>query len=325
MENTCRVSKAINWRPGASIDTLQKRAKILHTIRQFFADRDVMEVETPVFLRGAVTDPNLQSLITLMQLPEEPEPVPVFAHTSPEYAMKRLLAAGSGSIYQLAKVFRNGESGRYHNPEFTLLEWYRLDWSYHQLMDEVCELLDQVVGEKPQRYSMAELLDHYLKLDMMDLSAEKLQAVIQQQGIDVSGIDLSADNLLDYLFDRCIVPHFQDQSFLVYDYPSFSAQLAQLSSASPVVAERFEVYIQGVEIANGYQELQDLAVHQQRFDTHLKSRELSDWPLDEKFLAAIDSGLPRCAGVALGVDRLCMVALNQSSIDAVIAFSAGRV
>ena len=319
------VSKAINWQPGASIDTLQKRAKIMRTIRQFFADRDVMEVETPIFLRGAVTDPHLQSLITLMQLPEEADPVPVFAHASPEYAMKRLLAAGSGSIYQLAKVFRNGESGRYHNPEFTLLEWYRLQWSYQQLMDEVCELLEQVAGVQPQRYSMAELLDHYLKLDVVDLSAEKLQAVIQQQGMDVSGMDLSADNLLDYLFDRCIVPHFHAEDFLVYDYPAFSAQLAALSSTTPVVAERFEVYIQGVEIANGYQELQDLATHQKRFEAHLKSRELNDWPLDEKFLAAIESGLPRCAGVALGVDRLCMLALNQDSIDQVIAFSSGRV
>jgi len=306
-----------DWQPSATLAVLQKRALVLATIRQFFAERGVLEVETPALSAAATPDPNLHSLAVTDA---------GYLHTSPEFPMKRLLAAGSGPIYQLARVFRGGEAGRLHNPEFTLLEWYRPGWDYVQLMDEVAALINAILPQPRPVESVTyhHALTHYAEIDERIASAADVQACLVQHDIAIPG-DLSRAEALDLLVSSVVQPQLgrENITFLV-DYPADQASLAKISQG---VAQRFEVFVDGVELANGFQELTDATEQRQRFAQENAQRAAQaqpQMPLDEHFLAALAAGLPESAGVALGVDRLLMCALGAVSIQEVIAFPDDR-
>ena len=275
------------WQPSAAAATLQARADLLARIREFFKVRGVIEVQTPLLGPRTVTDPDVEAIAV---------PDYGYLQTSPEYFMKRLLAAGVGDCYQLASAFRHHETGRLHNPEFTMLEWYRLGFSAQQLMDEVAQLCDTVLG--PAAYaqrSYASLVDN------LNAPRDELDLMFAQSCAALSG--------------RCFV----------VDYPADQAALARVDPQRGNVAVRFELVIDGVEIANGYWELTDPQEHRQRFDGDLEERRRRRLPVhevDERFLAALEQGLPDCAGVALGVDRLVMLALGLDSIEDVLTFRA---
>ena len=296
---------------------LRQRAEIIAAIRAFFADRGVLEVETPVLARYGVTDPHLESL----QLADG-----AFLQTSPEFAMKRLLAAGSGSIYQLGKAFRADECGRRHNPEFTLLEWYRTGFDHDQLMAEVGELLQQILPcSGYDTYSYQALFEQQLAVDPLRASAAELEQLARSR-IDIQMDSARADDWLDLLFAELIEPQlgWQRPAF-VTDYPASMAALARLgqNERGDRVARRFEVFVRGVELGNGYHELTDPLEQQRRFDQDNRLRQQLGRPVreaDPDLLAALQAGLPDCAGVALGVDRLVMLALGKHSLAEVMAF-----
>ncbi len=307
------------------------RARLLAQIRAFFHQQGVMEVETPVCSRSATTDPTIQSLVTRYTGPGAPSGVPLYLHTSPEFPMKRLLAAGSGPIYQLCKVFRDGESGRLHNPEFTLLEWYRPGFDHHRLMDEVEQLVQWVLPEAQpvRRISYRELFEQLLGLNPHDATAGQLRNLALQQGVPgIEQLELPhRDAWLDLLMTHCIEPALGAGLCFVYDYPASQAALARVRPGDPPVAERFELYIDGIEVANGFHELADAAEQRRRFEQDLQARSEAGQPLvpmDELLLAALARGLPDCAGVALGIDRLLMRAIGATHIDQVIAFPLTR-
>jgi len=320
----------VDWRPSASADTLVIRARLLQRIRAFFQAREVLEVDTPLLSRAAVTDPHLESFV----LQEPQQGVPRYLHTSPEYAMKRLLAAGSGSIYQVCKVFRQGEAGRQHNPEFSMLEWYRLGFDHHQLMDEVESLLRELLdGYRTlalgRRLSYRAAFQHYAALDPLSASVAELQAAVKQHGIEVIGLDEThKDPWLDLLLTHVVEPALPpDGPVFIYDYPASQAALARIRQSEPPVAERFELYLGGMELANGFHELTDAQEQRQRFAADLTARKASGLPgvpVDERFLAALQAGLPPCAGVALGIDRLVMLAAGVKSISEVLTFDDAR-
>lgn len=307
------------------------RARLLAQIRAFFHQQGIMEVETPVCSHAATTDPSIHSLVTRYTGPGAPSGVPLYLHTSPEFPMKRLLAAGSGPIYQLCKVFRDGESGRLHNPEFTLLEWYRPGFDHHRLMDEVEQLVQWVLPERRpvRRVSYQALFEQLLGLNPHAATAEQLRDLALQQDVPgIAQLDLPhRDAWLDLLMTHCIEPALGAGLCFVYDYPASQAALARIRPDDPPVAERFELYIDGVEVANGFHELADGAEQRRRFEQDLQARSAAGQPLvpmDEQLLAALDRGLPDCAGVALGIDRLLMRVVGAEHIDQVIAFPLGR-
>lgn len=320
----------INWQPSASIDNLRARAGIIKSIRDFFAARDVLEVETPVICHTSVTDPFIQSIPVLIQSHPQQQEQRYYLQTSPEYAMKRLLATGSGSIYQITKAFRQEEIGRLHNPEFTMLEWYRLGFDHHQLMDEMDDLLQTILHvASADRFSYQQLFQHYLHIDPLSATVEALSICATNHGIELASTIDDKDTWLNLLMSHCIEPQLgQHQPVFVYDFPASQAALARLSPADPRVASRFEVYFKGMELANGFHELQAAAEQRKRFENNLKQREsmrLPTLPIDEHFLAALQHGLPDCAGVALGIDRLILLALNASHLQQVLAFDFNRV
>lgn len=310
---------------------LRMRAHVLAAIRRFFERRDVLEVDTPVLSAAAATDPVLASLVTRYTGPGPACGRTLYLHTSPELAMKRLLAAGCGAIYQICKVFRDGERGRRHNPEFTLLEWYRPGFDHHRLMDEVEALLTAVLGRavSPARWTYRELFAAVAGIDPFTADGVALAGCVRRHGL-TPPTDVSAnerDILLDMLLTHVIEPQMGRGALFVYDYPVSQAALARVRSGSPPVAERFELYVDGVELANGFHELADAAEQRRRLLRDLEQRRdrgLSEPPLDERFLAALEQGLPQCAGVALGVDRLVMCAAGATDIDEVIAFPVER-
>jgi len=319
-----------DWRPSASADTLVIRARLLQRIRAFFQAREVLEVDTPLLSRAAVTDPHIETFVV-----QEPQQgVPRYLHTSPEFAMKRLLAAGSGSIYQVCKVFRQGEAGRHHNPEFSMLEWYRLGFDHHQLMDEVESLLRELLDgyrtlAAGQRLSYRAAFQQYVGLDPLSASVAELQAAVKQHGIEVIGLDEThKDPWLDLLMTHVVEPALPpDGPVFIYDYPASQAALARIRQSEPPVAERFELYLDGMELANGFHELTDAQEQRQRFAADLAARKASGLPgvpADERFLAALEAGLPPCAGVALGIDRLVMLAAGVKSISEVLTFDDAR-
>ena len=269
-------------------ERLRLRAQALEAIRGFFAARDVVEVQTPVLAPSTVTDPDVESIAV---------PGYGFLQTSPEYQMKRLLSAGAPSIYQLGPVFRHEERGRLHNPEFTMLEWYRLGFDDQQLMQEVAELVDLVLGP------------------------DAVQTVTYQQLVgDVSGRGDVQRSELDLRFAEAC-EKLQPGRFFVVDYPADQAALARLRPDNPSVAARFELVIDGIEIANGYWELLDPTEHERRFAADRARRKAlgrTDVEPDQPFLTALRRGLPNCAGVALGVDRLLMLAQNADRLDEVL-------
>ena len=323
------------WRPSADLATLRLRAKLLARIRAFFAARGVLEVETPVLSAAAITEPNLASFSTVYAGPGLRYGQPLYLHTSPEFPMKRLLAAGSGCIYQIARVFRDGEAGRRHNPEFTLLEWYRVGFDHHRLMDEVAELVTGLLAGRlalaePEQLSYRELFQRHLDLDPHRADVAELGACAERRGVSIPpGMPADdADPWLDLLLTHGIEPQLgTGRLTFVYDYPASQAALARLRPGEPPVGERFELYLNGVELANGFHELGDAGEQRRRFEAENAARRvlgLPVMPVDEHLLAALNAGLPDCAGVALGFDRLVMLAAGKISLDEVLAFSLER-
>jgi lysyl-tRNA synthetase class 2 len=319
---------------------LRQRAAILGIIRDFFARRGVLEVETPVLSAHTVCDPHLHSLQTRFAGPGGADGRRLYLQTSPEFAMKRLLAAGSGPIYQLARVFRDGEAGRMHNPEFTLLEWYRPGFDYRGLMEEVEALVGNVI-EVPrpfERLSYADAFDRRLALDPHRASVRILRACARDHGIEVSpGAELDRDGWLDLLMTHVIQPDLgRERPAFVHDYPASQAALARVrrdrsqgrgGPRQDMIAERFELFVRGVELANGYTELSDAHEQRRRFERDRLIRRaigLPDVEPDERLLAALTHGLPACAGVALGVDRLVMIAAGADAIGEIMAFDLDK-
>lgn len=311
------------WQPSASFATLKQRASILKIIRDFFAARDVLEVETPLLCHTSVTDPYTQSI---------PAGRGLYLQTSPEYAMKRLLAAGYGAIYQINKAFRDDECGRFHNPEFTMLEWYRPGFDHHALMQEMDALLQAVLQCEPaDKVSYAEMFAQYLNINPHTASIDELKHCATANQVSVADNDsiTNKDTWMHLLLTHCIEPHLGKQRPLfIYDFPASQATLSRIQPTNPPVASRFEVYINGLELANGFHELQNAEEQRNRFITNQLERKqlgLPEMAIDEYLIAALTHGLPDCAGVALGIDRLVMLATNRTSIAEVISFDAQRV
>ena len=317
-----------NWQPSASLAMLRHRAELLGELRNYFSQRAVSEVDVPVLSRTTVTDINIESISTNSFSGSG------YLQTSPEYFMKRLLAAGSGDIYCLGKAFRNGEAGRRHNPEFTLLEWYRCGWDEHQLMDEVADLIDQIYAATNQppvavhRASYADYFAQVLALDPHTAPLPQLQQLAVAAGSD-SWAKESRANCLDLLFSVQVEPQLPQGLVFVYDYPACQAALAETATnqQGQLVSRRFEAFLNGMELANGYFELTDGGQQQQRFADDLVARSAANQPMvavDQSLIAALQQGLPSCAGVALGVDRLLMQLQGAESIAQVMPFSWDR-
>lgn len=313
------------WRPTATLDALRLRAAFLATVRRFFAEHAVLEVETPILSHYGTTDPHIESFRSDGLL----------LHTSPEFAMKRLLAAGSGPIYQLCKVFRHGEQGRRHNPEFTLLEWYRPGFGAGELMDEV-EALVRVLLEGQLdlgpglRLTYTEAFGQTLGLDPLAAPVASLAQAAADHGIviDMDEDEAMRDTWLELLMSQVVEPSLPTQHpVFITHYPASQASLSRLDPQDPRYAQRFELYLGGLELANGFDELADAGEQARRFEQERETRRRAgqaDVAADAHLLAALDHGLPACAGVALGLDRLLMLALGTEDIRQVIAFPFDR-
>lgn len=318
-----------HWRPSASLQNLRLRAAIFKKIRDFFENHQILEVETPLLCSTSVTDPFIQSITTTSPIPSLQQKF--YLQTSPEYCMKRLLAAGSGSIYQICKAFRKAEIGQHHNPEFTLLEWYRLGFNHHDLMDEVDEFFQYLLQTYPaKRVGYKELFHHYLGINPHTATVNELLQCAQKNNLNLAKEPQDIDTCLQLLMSHCIEPNLgqNNQPYFVYDFPSSQAALARIQPGHPPVAARFEAYLQGMELANGFYELKNVAEQRHRFEKNLHERQklnLPFLPIDENFLAALHEGLPDCAGVALGIDRLIMIATQSTHIRNVISFDISRV
>ena len=306
---------------------LELRARLNALIRQFFAARNVLEVETPILSAGANTDPNIQSFTTRFSGHVNSGARERWLRTSSEFAQKRLLAAGIGDCYELGRVFRDGEAGRRHNPEFTMLEWYRVGWDHHRLMAEVVDLVQTaltLVGKTSnlRASSYRELFVAALGIDPFSATQTQLQTALGDVHVDANG--LARDDWLDLLLTHRVQPHFPgDRITVVYDYPMSQCALAKIRHDNPPIAERFEVYVGQHELANGYHELTDAHEQRARFvrdNARRRERKLPELPLDENLLAAMERGLLECSGVALGVERLLMAMMGSDDIRDVVAF-----
>lgn len=301
-----------------NLTALKERALLYQQMRVFFAERQVLEVETPALSQAGNTDPFIDSFsVNTSQGPR-------WLHTSPEYPMKRLLAAGSGDIYQLCKVWRRDESGSRHNPEFTMLEWYRVGFTYQQLMQEVAELLHTLIPhlqKLPRFCTYRELFLETLDLDPHVAGEMALAACARAQGINIDS-DMDAQGWRDLLLTHCVEPQFPaDQLTFVYHYPASQSALAKVEQSNGQwVAQRFEVYLGGLELGNGYQEQTDAAQNRRILEQDVAMRG-NDIPVDERFLAALEAGLPECAGVAVGIDRVLMCRMQIGNLKEVIPFT----
>jgi lysyl-tRNA synthetase class 2 len=313
------------WRPGAAIDALRRRAAMLAQARAFFAERGVLEVETPILSGTGVTDPQIESLATRVAGIE----APLYLGPSPEHAMKRLLAAGSGDIYQICKAFRDEERGRWHNPEFTLIEWYRLSFDDAALMTEVDALVRRLLAPgrelaPAERLSYAEALERHAGVDAHRDGERELLAAAARHGVACDAA-LDRDATLDLLMGLVVGPQLgRERPTFICDYPASQASLARLKPGEPPLAARFEYYLDGLELANGFHELGDPAEQQARFLADLATRRARGQAvprLDERLIAALAAGLPDCAGVALGFDRLVAIAVGSTSLRGAMAFS----
>lgn len=313
--------------PGVRLETLQIRARLRQRIRAFFNELNVLEVETPILSSTGTTDLHIDSMTTQCGVGQN---AVRYLQTSPEYAMKRLLAAGSGSIYQLSKVFRYGEQGKQHHPEFTMLEWYRPGFDHLQLMDEVDDLVRSLLADRIQlqptiKWTYQQAWQETIQIDPFTISVEQIQDYAQQCSIQVASEIKEKDDWLQLLMSYCIEPALpKDTPVFIYDYPASQAALAKIRNDSLPVAERFELYINGMELANGFHELTDQREQRQRFEADNKKRQAVGKPLipvDENLLAALPE-MPDCAGVALGFDRLMMLAVNEENISNVIALQS---
>ena len=321
--------KQAQWKPACDIELLRLRANVLSAIRAFFEQRSVLEVETPLLCHATGTDPQLDFFSSYYH--SAPNDKEMFLQTSPEFAMKRLLAAGSGSIFQICKAFRNGESGRFHNPEFSILEWYRVGFSLEQLMDEVAELLVQLMPghcrlEPVHRFSYSELFEQITGLNPLLFCQESYAHYASENAMSDAILICENDHAmwLDLLFSYKVQAVLADQQIsIVYGYPAVQSSLARINQHNPLIADRFEVFINGVEIGNGFFELSDAQEQEQRFDQEISARSTKGLPAVEKdnlFLAALQAGLPDCSGIALGLDRLLMVIANAGTLKDVMAF-----
>lgn len=312
-----------SWQPSASIEALRQREALMQNIRHFFHERGYLEVETPAMARFAVTDVYLDNIKACFRGQD------YYLQTSPEYHMKRLLAAGSGPIFQLAKAFRDDELGRWHNPEFTLLEWYQLAIDHHALMDEVDQLLQRLLSCPPMlKKSYRQVFLDCCALDPFTASLSDLRRFLARCRLaDVLPTnEEQRDPYLFLLMSHVVEPLLAESKapVAVYDFPPSQAALAKVHQG---VAQRFEVYFRGVELANGFHELTDAHLQAERFhqdNEQRRARNLPLRPVDEYFLQALTQGLPACSGVALGVDRLAALALNKTRLAEVMAFDISR-
>jgi lysyl-tRNA synthetase class 2 len=322
-----------DWRPSCTLTQLQERAKLLTHIRQFFAEKGVLEVETPLLAHTTGTDPHLDFLSS--EYHALPHNKTLFLQTSPEFSMKRLLAAGTGSIYQICKAFRNGEQGRHHNPEFTLLEWYRVGFDLDQLMDEVgaliMSLLTSTLGLKSiKKISYDALFFQKTGLDALNFCLKSYQDYAQNHAIADALLlcENEPDLWLDFIFSHKIQPTLKgNYVYLIHSYPASQASLARINAENPKVADRFEVFVNGIELGNGFFELKDAAEQSKRFDDEIATRKIKQLPevqKDLRFLAALETGLPDCSGVAIGLDRLLMLSSQVDNLQAVLAFPLNR-
>lgn len=324
---------AIDWQPSASIETLRERARLIANVRAFFAKRDVLEVETPILGQGGSTDVHLVSLHTLARTDRGQRRL--WLQTSPEFHMKRLLAAGSGPIFQLAKSFRDGEVGSRHNIEFTMLEWYRPQFSLAKLIDETTTLVMSLLPSFPGpvvHYRYRELFHTHLEVDPFTTSLEKLRTLAAERA-QMSAKTLAGegrDTCLDLLMSVVIEPQLgRSELSVVTDYPTSQAALARRhqDADGEWVASRFELYLNGIELANGYDELTDAAEQRTRFAADNAERRrlgLSEVDVDERLLAALEHGMPEGAGVALGIDRLIQLVLGKARLEDVLSFATPR-
>ncbi|MGY1519990.1 EF-P lysine aminoacylase EpmA [Luteimonas sp. A482] len=322
----------MNWSPSASRSSLLLRARVNALVREFFARRGVLEVETPILSRAGNTDPNIASFCLEFSGRTDGAPRTRWLRTSAEFPMKRLLAAGIGDCYELGRVFRDGEAGGRHNPEFTMLEWYRVGWDHMRLADETVELVQAALALVGREASVAStsfraLYRDTLGIDPMTANIEELRAA--SGGIDIDPDGLGRDDWLDLLMTHRIQPGFPPNQLLVlHDYPAAQCALAKVVARDDVdVAERFELYLGSLELANGYHELLDGSEQRERFvrDVAVRhGRGTGAPPIDEALIEAMHSGLPACAGVALGIDRLLMAMLGTPRIADVLAFDFGR-
>ncbi|MGY4675417.1 elongation factor P--(R)-beta-lysine ligase [Ursidibacter arcticus] len=326
MENL--QNEQIDWKPSAPIQNLLKRSKIMGEIRQFFTERGVLEVETPAMSEFSVTDVHLSTFNTQFLSPFASQAKTLHLITSPEYHMKRLLASGSGAIFQICRVFRNEESGKRHNPEFTMLEWYRPHFDMYRLINEVDDLLQQILDCEPaESFSYQFVFQTYVGLDPLSASKAQLIAKAKEYGLQCDENE-QRDILLQFLFSEVVEANIgKERPTAVYHFPATQAALAQISTEDHRVAERFEFYYKGLELANGFHELSDAKEQIRRFELdNLQRNEMGLPPqqLDHRFLNALKAGIPNCSGVALGVDRLLMIAMNAERIDEVMAFGVER-
>lgn len=317
-----------DWRPTATLTTLERRAAMLHAARAFFAEHGVLEVETPVLTDEGVTDPHISSIDCGVAADPERS---LFLHTSPEFAMKRLLAAGAPDIYQICKVFRDRELGNRHQPEFTMVEWYRRDFALDDMLDETCALISALHGVAlpVTRASYRDLFLSELGIDPLSAGADAL-AECAADATDAVTPDLRRqigdDRLawLDFLMSNIIIPRLPARELVaVHHYPADQASLARIDPEDPRFCERFEVFLGGLELANGYRELTDPQEHRRRFESDRKRRAalgLADMQPDGHLLAALEQGLPECCGVAVGFDRVVMTVENTGRITDTISF-----
>lgn len=317
-----------DWRPSATREALQRRAELYAALRQRFAGRGILEVETPLLASAPVSDPNIDAIATRPPLVGDH---PFYLQTSPEFAMKRLLAAGSGSIYQICKAFRASERGGRHNPEFTMLEWYEVGVSLAALMEEVAAVIGLALGARPVvSMSYREAFELVLGINPHIASVETLRACAAQH-LELNFDSDDRDTWLQLLMSTVVEPSFDTGAItFVYDFPASQAALACTAAddQGQCVARRFEAFSGGLELANGYDELRDASEllkrirrdHQQRTE---RGQPLP--PIDRHLLAAMQAGLPECCGVAVGADRLLMLAMAASTIDEVLAFPLERV
>lgn len=314
----------LDWQPTATFENLRLRAEVIKKIRNFFEALDVLEVETPLIGSSTATDPYIMSFETELHYQGKREKK--YLQTSPEFPMKRLLSAGSGSIYQICKAFRNGEISAKHNPEFTILEWYRVGFDHFQLMKEVEELLTLILGTPTAKYiSYHDLFQEYFNINPHTCSINDLQKVASNYQVNFSGDDkTNRDVWLDLLLTHIIEPELGVQTpIFIFDFPASQAALAQIKSQETYqIGERFEVYYQGLELANGYHELSDPNEQLIRFVEDNASRKRQGFPvipIDNYFLNSL-AQLPDCAGVALGIDRLICLVANTNNIHDVLTF-----
>jgi lysyl-tRNA synthetase class 2 len=319
----------MTWQPSGSFEAIRLRAQLNAGIRDFFAKRGVLEVETPILSQAGNTDPNIASFSLEFGGHVDAGPRKRWLRTSPEFPLKRLVAAGIGDCYELGRVFRDGEAGGRHNPEFTMLEWYRIGWDHQRLIDECIALLrgalaliGRDVDLTVEKIAYRDLYRQRLGIDPMSADVETLRTALGEVRIDPAG--LTRDDWLDLLMTHRLQPAFPpDRLLAVYDYPASQCALARIRQDEIAVAERFELYLGSLELANGYHELADAKEQGDRFQRDIELRRRRGLPspdIDTRLLSALANGFPDCAGVALGVDRLLMAMLDTTRIGDVLAF-----